>query len=70
MNFQYLLSLAQHYGQPGTFAMGDANNDGTVNFADLLTVAQSYGRPLQPASAAAAVVPAAATRKAERIDVR
>jgi ELWxxDGT repeat protein len=46
MDFGYLLTLAQHYGQPGTFATGDANGDGLVNFDDLLLVAQNYGHPL------------------------
>jgi len=46
MNFDYLLVLAQHYGQPGTFATGDVNGDDVVDFADLLAVAQSYGHPL------------------------
>ena len=46
MNFDYLLTLAQHFDQPGTFATGDANVDGTVNFADLLLMAQNYGHAL------------------------
>lgn len=50
LDFSYLLLLAQHFGRPGTFADGDLNGDGTVNFADLLTLAQNYGRPLAPAS--------------------
>src|SRR6202035_1077715 len=56
MDFSYLLTLAQHYGQPGTFADGDLNADGTVNFADLLLLAQNYGHPL-PAAAAATFAP-------------
>jgi len=54
MDFSYLLTLAQHYGQQGTFATGDVTDDGSVNFADLLLVAQNYGHPL---AAAAAPVP-------------
>jgi hypothetical protein len=51
MNFNYLLLLAQHYGQPGTIADGDLNGDGVVNFSDLLILAQNYGHAL-PAVAA------------------
>jgi len=46
MNFAYLTALAQHYNQPGTFADGDLNGDGTVNFADLVILAQNYGHAL------------------------
>ena len=46
MNFDYLLTLAQHYGQSGTFATGDVTGDGQVNFDDLLLLAQNYGHPL------------------------
>lgn len=46
MDFNYLLTLAQHYNQPGTFATGDLNDDGRVNFDDLLILAQNYGHPL------------------------
>ena len=46
MDFSYLLTLAQHYGQPGTFATGDVTGDGQVNFDDLLMLAQNYGHPL------------------------
>ena len=44
MNFDYLLKLAQHYDQPGTFADGDLNADDAVNFSDLLLLAQNYGQ--------------------------
>ena len=46
LDFSYLLTIAQHYGQPGTFADGDLNGDGRVNFDDLLLLAQNYGHPL------------------------
>lgn len=46
MDFNFLLTLAQHYNQPGTFADGDLNGDGTIGFADLLLLAQNYGRTL------------------------
>ena len=52
INFDYLLKLAQHYNQPGTFAEGDLNADDTVNFSDLLLLAQNYGHPLPSAAAA------------------
>jgi ELWxxDGT repeat protein len=54
MDFNYLLTLAQHYNQPGTFATGDLNSDDTVNFADLLLLAQNYGHALPTADGAAA----------------
>ena len=57
MDFAHLLTLAQHYGQPGTFATGDLNGDDTINFADLLLLAQNYGHALpNPAVAAASNV--------------
>jgi alpha-L-fucosidase len=46
MNFAYLLLLAQHYTQPATFATGDLNDDGLVNFDDLLLLIQNYGHPI------------------------
>ena len=53
MDFTYLMTLARHYGQPGTFAVGDLNGDGMVNFADLMVVARNYGHPLTALSSAA-----------------
>ena len=50
MNFDFLLTLAQHYGQQGTFATGDVTGDGQVNFDDLLLVAQNYGHSLPAAT--------------------
>lgn len=46
MDFNMLLSAAQNYGHEGTFANGDINGDGVVNFADVLLIAQNYGHPL------------------------
>ena len=54
MNFAYLLTLIQHYGQPGRFASGDLNGDGTVNFSDVLLLIQNYGHPLSGGAAAGA----------------
>lgn len=54
MDFNYLLTLAQHYNHPGTFAAGDLNGDDTVNFADLLLLAQNYGHTLPAADGAPA----------------
>lgn len=54
MDFNYLLTLAQHYNQPGTFASGDLNGDDQVNFNDLLLLAQNYGHALPDAAPAAA----------------
>lgn len=51
MNFAYLAKLARNYGQRGTFATGDLNGDGLVNFDDLLLVARNYGHAL-PATTA------------------
>ena len=64
MDFNYLLTLAQHYAQPGTFATGDLTGDGQVNFDDLLLFAQNYGHPLGSAAdpqAAAVALPATQT---------
>ena len=58
-DFSYLLTLAQHYNQPGTFDTGDLNADGTVNFADLLLLAQHYNQPI-PFAATVAVAAAPA----------
>lgn len=72
MDFNYLLTLAQHYGQQGTFATGDLNDDGQVNFNDLLLLAQNYGHPLpsaaaaQPVAASADALWLAALRKPRR----
>lgn len=46
VNFDDLLTLAQHYGAAGTFAQGDLNYSGTVDFDDLLMLAQNYGQSL------------------------
>lgn len=54
MDFNYLLTLAQHYGQSGTFAQGDVNGDGQVGFSDLLLVAQNYGHAVGATSAVGA----------------
>lgn len=54
LDFAFLLSLAQHYGQPGTFIEGDVNGDGQVDFDDLILVAQNYGHPLPAVVAAPA----------------
>ena len=57
VNFQDLLILAQHYGQPGGLADGDFNGDGTVGFDDLLLLAQHYGQTDNAADTGAAAVP-------------
>ncbi|MFT3788537.1 MAG: CotH kinase family protein [Tepidisphaeraceae bacterium] len=53
VNFNDLLALAAHYGQPGPFSQGDFNFDGTVNFSDLLILASRYGNSLATNSASA-----------------
>jgi len=45
LGFDYLLLIARNYGQAGTFADGDLNGDGIVNFADLLILTENYGKP-------------------------
>ena len=55
MNFSYLLTLAQHYGQQGTFASGDLNGDEEMNFNDLLLLLNNYGHTLPSAPATRAV---------------
>ena len=63
VDFNDLLILAQHYGQPGTFPQGDLNGDGTVGFDDLLILAQNYGRTSVPQSASAIVSSLGSKRK-------
>ena len=60
LDFSYLLVLAQHFGSSGTFATGDLNDDGQVNFSDLLLLAQNYGRTLAAADPAGNFAAAAA----------
>jgi endoglucanase len=43
VDFADLLTLAQNFGQAGTYPTGDADYDGTVTFSDLLIVAQQFG---------------------------
>lgn len=46
VNFDDLLTIAQHYGQANATKrvdVADVNLDGLVNFDDLLTLAQNYG---------------------------
>ncbi len=45
MNFDDLLSLAQHYNQPADqhWQDGEFTYDGAINFDDLLLLAQAYG---------------------------
>ena len=72
MDFSYLLTLAQHYGQEGTFATGDLNGDDQVNFDDLLILAQNYGHALPSAAATnlvAAAAPLAVKRPAKRLRI-
>lgn len=54
VNFNDVLTLAQHFGHPGTYSQGDLNFDGTINFNDLLILAQHYGQSLAGSSAAVA----------------
>lgn len=42
MGFDMLVNLARHYNQSGTFADGDLNGDGTVDFQDFVTLARHY----------------------------
>jgi len=43
LDFTYLVTLARNYSRPGTFATGDLNGDGVVDFDDLVILARSYG---------------------------
>jgi len=54
LDFSYLVTLARHYGQAGTFASGDLNGDGKVDFADLVILARNYGHALGAAAPAGA----------------
>ena len=60
VNFNDLLTLAQHYGMSNAhWEDGDFNFDGMVNFNDLLSLAQNYGSSVSfsPPAAAVAAVP-------------
>ena len=60
VNFNDLLTLAQHYGQSNAhWEDGDFNFDGMVNFNDLLALAQNYGSSVSfsPPAAGVAAVP-------------
>jgi predicted carbohydrate-binding protein with CBM5 and CBM33 domain len=46
VDFQDLVSLAQHYNAAGTWRDGDSDHSGTVDFADLVPLAQNYNRSL------------------------
>jgi len=63
VDFNDLLILAQHYGQPGTFPQGDLNGDGTVGFDDLLIIAQNYGHTPAAQNASAIVSALGSKRK-------
>lgn len=43
VDFNDLVTLAQHYNKPGTWSDGSFDGDGTVAFADLVLLAQNYG---------------------------
>ena len=53
LNFDYLVRIARHFGQAGTFATGDLNGDGVVNFQDLVLLARNYGHALPALTTAA-----------------
>ena len=59
LGFNYLVTLAAHYNKPGTFADGDLNGDGHVDFKDLVILAANYGHALRPAISATTVTGAA-----------
>ncbi len=62
VSFPDLVTVAQHYGNAGSYAQGDLNGDGVVSFADLVLVAQNYGASLPiPASASVVSSPALAS---------
>jgi uncharacterized repeat protein (TIGR03803 family) len=46
LGFNMLVALSQGYLQAGTFANGDLNGDGTVNFYDLVLLSQNYQHTL------------------------
>lgn len=49
LNFSYLLTIAQHYGQSGPIAQGDLNGDEQINLSDLLLLAQHFNGSLPAA---------------------
>ena len=66
LDFNYLVALAAHYDQPGTFAMGDLNDDGRVDFNDLVILAANYGRSLATTTAAARTPPSLKLQRRRR----
>lgn len=46
VDFDDLLQLAQHYGGPGTWSMGDFTGDQFIDFSDLLCFGQNYDEPI------------------------
>lgn len=46
MDFSYLVKLTRGYGKPGTFANGDLNGDGKIDFTDVVLLARNYGKRL------------------------
>ena len=48
LNFNMLVALSQDYNKPGTFANGDLNGDGMVDFNDLALLSQNYNQTLPP----------------------
>lgn len=54
VDFADLLSVGQHYGQPGAaWSAGDFNADGAVGFDDLLILTQNYSQTAAAARSAA-----------------
>jgi len=65
VNFSDLVTVAQNYGGSGkSFAQGDFNFDGSVDFADLVILAQRYNVTLAPPAPARPVSAAATTQAA------
>ena len=44
VDLEDFLTLAQHFGEPGTQSEGDFNQDGLVGFSDFLMLAANFGR--------------------------
>lgn len=73
IDFSYFTTIARHFNQNGTFATGDLNGDGVVNFTDLVLAARNDGHALVSSnvlSSAAAPLSSGLSAGADGVDFR